>query len=153
MGNLVAAEALRTSELISLSSRGLLDSATVTLSLPMKAGDELEHFLRHMSVGEEERRLLRQMGAMVAELQALRIGNAQVVAIPGEPFVDIGLRIKESFPGQNTVVVGYANGNVGYIPYRRYFGENRYESIATPLNQESVVLVEREAIALLAGLS
>jgi len=49
------------------------------------------------------------------EVQALRLGPLWLVALPGEAFVEIGLRIKEI--GHGVIwPVGYANGCVGYLP-------------------------------------
>jgi len=60
-----------------------------------------------------------------AEVQALRLGDAAtLVALPGEAFVEIGLRIKREltprYPG--LCLVGYANGYAGYLPSRRIRG-------------------------------
>ena len=49
------------------------------------------------------------------ELQALRLGDLIVLAVPGELYVEIGLRIKQMSPFRHTIVVGYANGMLGYL--------------------------------------
>ncbi len=61
------------------------------------------------------------------ELQALRLGDALLVTTPGETFVEIGLAIKAASPLPHTFVLGYTNGNVGYIPTAAAFGEGGYE--------------------------
>ena len=61
------------------------------------------------------------------ELQAIRIGDALAIGTPGETFVEIGLAIKAASPMPRTFVVGYANGNVGYIPTAKAFEEGGYE--------------------------
>lgn len=61
------------------------------------------------------------------ELQALRLGDALLVTTPGETFVEIGLAIKAASPVTNTFVLGYTNGNVGYIPTAAAFAEGGYE--------------------------
>ncbi|MFW6163772.1 MAG: neutral/alkaline non-lysosomal ceramidase N-terminal domain-containing protein [Planctomycetota bacterium] len=61
------------------------------------------------------------------ELQALRLGDALLVTTPGETFVEIGLAIKAASPLPNTFVLGYTNGNVGYIPTAAAFDEGGYE--------------------------
>lgn len=64
----------------------------------------------------------------VAEVQAMRIGSAAIVAVPAELFCEIGLEIKKHSPANPTFVVGYANGMVGYIPTEKAFSEGGYET-------------------------
>jgi hypothetical protein len=61
-----------------------------------------------------------------AEVQAMSIGQVRWVALPGEPFVETGLALKQAGA---TFVVGYANGYVGYLPIRRAYEEGGYEVI------------------------
>jgi hypothetical protein len=61
------------------------------------------------------------------ELQAIRLGDALLIAIPAETFVETGLAIKKASPVPNTFIVGYANGDLGYIPTAKAFGEGGYE--------------------------
>jgi len=50
------------------------------------------------------------------EIQAFRIGDVAIVGLPGEPFVEGGLRIKLGSPTYPTYVVHCVNQYVGYIP-------------------------------------
>jgi hypothetical protein len=50
------------------------------------------------------------------KVQALRIGDVGVAAIPNEVFAITGLKIKEASPLQPSFVVELANGAEGYIP-------------------------------------
>ena len=59
-------------------------------------------------------------------LQAISMGNVTIVAIPGEVFCEIGLAIKE-MSKSDIMVVGYANGNIGYIPTAEAYREGGYE--------------------------
>ncbi len=60
-------------------------------------------------------------------LQLLRVGGTGFFAIPGEPFVEIGLAIKR-LPGFSLAVpLGLANGYFGYIPLRECFDRGGYE--------------------------
>ena len=62
------------------------------------------------------------------ELHALRVGDALILTVPGEPFVEIGLKIKsEIAPGHPTLVAAL-NQDVGYIPNRFNFGGGGYET-------------------------
>lgn len=49
-------------------------------------------------------------------LQALRIGDFAVCAIPFETLVEIGLDLKKRSPFPRTIVVGVTNGYNGYLP-------------------------------------
>ena len=60
-------------------------------------------------------------------LQFFRAGGIGFFAIPGEPFVEIGLALK-ALPGFDLAIpVGLANGYFGYIPMRENFGRGGYE--------------------------
>lgn len=61
------------------------------------------------------------------EVQALRIGDAAVVGLPGEVFVEYQLRIKECSPFKHTLVLAYTNGNIGYVPTADAFPKGGYE--------------------------
>jgi hypothetical protein len=53
---------------------------------------------------------------VVLKLQALRIGELGIVAIPCETFVDIGLEIKKKSSQKPTFTIELANGYNGYLP-------------------------------------
>ncbi|MCP5112868.1 MAG: hypothetical protein GY953_18740, partial [bacterium] len=51
------------------------------------------------------------------ELQALRIGDLAIVAMPGEPFAEIGVAVKKASPFAFTMFCGYSDGVGGdYMP-------------------------------------
>ncbi|MBL8797075.1 MAG: neutral/alkaline non-lysosomal ceramidase N-terminal domain-containing protein [Planctomycetia bacterium] len=50
------------------------------------------------------------------KLQALRIGELGIVALPCEVFVEIGLEIKKKSPLKPTCIIALANGYNGYLP-------------------------------------
>lgn len=49
-------------------------------------------------------------------LTGLRIGDLRLITFPGEPSVEIGLRIKQTSPHGRTFVAGYTNGYIYYAP-------------------------------------
>jgi hypothetical protein len=61
-------------------------------------------------------------------LQALQIGDVYLCAIPGEPFVEIGLRLKESVRPRTLLPVSLAGGYFGYIPLKESFDRGGYET-------------------------
>jgi len=68
-----------------------------------------------------------RLRALSLELMGVRLGNAALIGMPGEVFVEIALAVKNAAPLQPTAVVSYANGVVGYIPTARAFEEGGYE--------------------------
>ena len=62
-----------------------------------------------------------------AEIQAIRLDDIAIVSVPGEPFAEMGLRVKAGSPFKHTFFVGYANGTIGYIPMREDYPLGGYE--------------------------
>jgi hypothetical protein len=56
-------------------------------------------------------------GYTSGEVQLLRLGNdISLLAIPGELFVEIGLRMRNELGCKHLFIAGYANGYTGYLP-------------------------------------
>ena len=73
---------------------------------------------------------------LTVKIQALRIGDFAVCAIPFETFVEIGLDLKKRSPFPQTMVIGLANGRHGYLPtleqhklggYETWLGTNQVQ--------------------------
>ena len=62
------------------------------------------------------------------KLQALRIGELGIAAIPCEVFAETGLAIKESSPLKPTFVIEIANGYDGYLPTPEQHALGGYET-------------------------
>ena len=60
-------------------------------------------------------------------LQAVRIGSAVLLAVPGELFAELGLSIRQSRRDLQVFIVGYANGSWGYLPTPEAYGQGGYE--------------------------
>jgi neutral ceramidase len=77
-------------------------------------------------------RMLAGMGqSLTTEVQAFRIGEAAVVGLPGEIFVELGMAIKAGSPIQPTFVAELVGDSVGYLPTRKAYDEGGYEVTAT----------------------
>lgn len=61
-------------------------------------------------------------------LQALRIGEVGVAAIPCEVFVEIGLDLKKRSPFKPSFTISLANGYNGYLPTVEHFKLGGYET-------------------------
>lgn len=61
-------------------------------------------------------------------LQALRLGNWAISAIPCEVFVEIGLELKAKTPFDKTFTMELANGYNGYLPTAKHHSLGGYET-------------------------
>lgn len=62
-----------------------------------------------------------------APVCALACGRFAIVGLPGEVFVQLGAEIRSRSPFPVTLIVGYANGDIGYVPTRSAYPEGGYE--------------------------
>jgi len=78
--------------------------------------------------------------ALSIPLQAFRLGDLAVAAIPFEVFTETGLEVKAKSPFKDTFTIELANGGYGYLPtpeqhevggYETWLGTNRVERDAT----------------------
>ena len=79
-------------------------------------------------------------------LQAIRIGDIAICAIPFETFVETGLDLKRRSPFPRTIVVGISNGYNGYLPTPEHHKLGGYETwLGTNKVQEdtSVILTDQ----------
>lgn len=61
------------------------------------------------------------------EVQVLRIGDTALVGLPGEPFVELGLKIKMLSPTRPTYIVHCTSHYVGYIPIPEAYERGGHE--------------------------
>lgn len=62
------------------------------------------------------------------DLTGLRIGPVVLIGIPGEPFTDIGVQIKDTEGWSMILPCCLTNGNEGYFPMLSAYNEGGYES-------------------------
>jgi neutral ceramidase len=67
-------------------------------------------------------------GKVSVEVQVLSVGNIDYVSMPCEWFVEFGLQLKERTHPRRALVVGSANGIVGYVPHADAFKRGGYET-------------------------
>lgn len=82
-------------------------------------------------------------------VQAITIGNIALLSMAGEPFSEIGIRIREQSPFPYTLVSGYSNGGFGYIPTREAFPKGGYEVETTPFSEDAAEVLVQSALSLL----
>lgn len=64
----------------------------------------------------------------VMEMKGLRIGNVALVGVPGEPFTEIGEKIKEIGGFDLILPCALTNGYEGYFPSKSAYMEGGYEA-------------------------
>lgn len=89
-----------------------------------------------------------------AEIVGLRVGSAALMFLPGEPFAETALAVRQASVFDFTAIVGFAEETIGYVPTDQAFAEGGYEasfgpwSLVAPgserrLRQEAVALLEK----------
>jgi neutral ceramidase len=79
------------------------------------------------------------------ELMAMKIGPYLFLTMPGEPMVEYGFAIEKAIgPRAQPIIVGYANGAIGYIATTESYQVGGYEPKASPLAPEAQPIVLRE---------
>ena len=88
-------------------------------------------------------------------LQALRIGDVGIAAIPNEVFVETGLEIKKSGAFPRTFTISLANGSYGYLPTPEHHKLGGYETWrgTSLFEPDTSTRITRTVLDLLAGLA
>ena len=182
MGTILAGEVIKVLEKIETRKEPILKIASERLTIPVRipSSEDLKFAQRLVRSGiegltEKEKRKLRTrpnlFGNEVAwareliylskekkrtekvEIAVIRIGNSALVCLPGEVFVEFGLKIKENSKFKPTLVIELCNSGLGYIPTREAFRQNTgYEerlSRSSRLIPEAGDLIRETAINLL----
>jgi neutral ceramidase len=76
--------------------------------------------------GEEKKQL---------RLQGIRLGDAMLIALSAEVFVEYALFGREVSPAEATLILGYSNGNIGYLPTAVVYPEGGYEIRTTRVSR------------------
>ena len=93
--------------------------------------------LANESSSKVDRRLARELYSLQedpryteqVELQVIRIGELYMVGIPGEPFSDLGLRLRALVAPRQVMISELANNELGYFATEPAFGGRVYEAI------------------------
>ena len=93
-------------------------------------------------------------GPIPVEILAMRIGDFVVVSFPGEPFAEVGLRIKKQSPFPNTFVAGNSNGQIvgAYAVTADAYDKQAYEDSSTQLAPEWQERYERKVLEMIGRL-
>jgi len=84
-------------------------------------------------------------GEVQAELMAMKVGPYLFLTMPGEPMVEYGFAIEKAIgPRAVPIVVGYANGALGYIATTDSYLVGGYEPNRSPLSPTAEPVILRE---------
>ena len=83
------------------------------------------------------------------ELTGVQLGSIAMVGLPGEPFTDIGVQIKNTDGWDMIMPCCITNGYVGYFPTKEAFDEGGYEARASSFQSNVAQLLVDGAKALL----
>ncbi|PZF79870.1 hypothetical protein [Jiangella anatolica] len=114
---------------VRLEPRTATELAAATAATADGSADE-----RTRHVFDQGRRIAGELAARGepydVDVQAVRLGGVTLVAIPGELFLELGEAIRAG-AGLDVIVVGYANGYLGYLPSRGT--SPTYETLVSPV--------------------
>ncbi|PIX77894.1 MAG: hypothetical protein COZ37_00295 [bacterium (Candidatus Ratteibacteria) CG_4_10_14_3_um_filter_41_18] len=120
-----------------------------------KEWGKLENNFGIEKVWAQEMILVNQESPLVEiEVTAISLGDVAIVGLPGEVFVEYGLRIKEEAKFKQVLVTQLCNGCAGYIPTKEAFSQpTGYEqrlARSSKLIPEAGNIITRTALDLLA---
>jgi neutral ceramidase len=79
---------------------------------------------------------------LTAELQAIKIGPYLLLTMPGEPMVEFGFNLERAIADRAIpIIIGYANGNLGYIATAQSYQEGGYEPTTSRLLSEAEAII------------
>ncbi|RCX09351.1 neutral/alkaline ceramidase-like enzyme [Anaerobacterium chartisolvens] len=109
-----------------------------------------EDLLGYVLMKEKGERIDLLEDELPAEIQVISIGDARIVCVPGEIFVEFGLEIAEKSLKTKTFVIELANGCLpGYVCTEKAFYEGGYEADTSLLTPETGRIFVDTALSLL----
>jgi hypothetical protein len=109
-----------------------------------------EDLLAYVLVGERGESLSLRQDELPVEIQVIGIGDARLVGLQGEIFVEFGITIQYRAPFDTTFVIELANGCLpGYACTARAYAQGGYETGASLLTGRSGEQMVEAAVRLL----
>ena len=123
-----AARALRDAE---AQLQSLLDAKAADADIARARTQRLYASITHFYAGEAHHGV-----PLSIELQAFRIGDLAIVAVPAEVFVEIGLGVK-TLAQRRVWLAGITNGYIAYLPTRAAYAAGGYEVVSAKCAEDS----------------
>jgi len=84
-------------------------------------------------------------GPVPAELMAMKVGPFLFLTMPGEPMVEYGFNLEKAIADRATpIIVGYSNGNIGYIATEDSYKVGGYEPNRSVLKPEAETIILKQ---------
>ena len=116
------AEARRHAETLARSVQRAIENATPESSPHLHLRRQAFDLSTRLPRGEE-------VGVtLTAEIVGLRLGSAALMFLPGEPFAETALAVRQASVFDFTAIVGFAEETIGYVPTDQAFAEGGYEA-------------------------
>lgn len=146
IGHLLADEALRIVGTAPVQKDPKLFCAAQTVTFPIES-PLMKAVLANSPLGYE----VRDAGDISTQVNAINLGNAQMLTIPGEALPNIGFYLKRKMHGQHNLLLGLTNDAFGYILVPEDFNSfKRYEYISrTSLGEMTGDIFITEALSFL----
>jgi len=93
----------------------------------------LESDIYAVRIARRRNSILKGVRSLKTRLKLVRLGDLTIVTFPGELFVEYQLDVKRASK-RPSIVVGYADGYVGYVPYPGVGGLS-YEEIVSLIDE------------------
>ncbi|MEY4939275.1 MAG: hypothetical protein RIQ93_1010, partial [Verrucomicrobiota bacterium] len=82
---------------------------------------------------------------VTAEMMAMKVGPYLFLTMPGEPMVEYGFKLEAAIADRAIpIIVGYANGNIGYIATTDAYAVGGYEPNRSVLSSEAEPVILKE---------
>jgi neutral ceramidase len=88
----------------------------------------LDFFYSNLKINSRTVQGMTNPGDAIARIKILVLGELAMVFLPGEQFVATALDIEQLAPFEHTIVVGYAENSIGYVPTATAFLAGGYET-------------------------
>lgn len=109
-----------------------------------------EDLLGYVLLNERGQKIELRDDEVPAEIQVVAIGDARIVGMPGEIFVEYGLELKSLSPNKKTFVAELSNGCLpGYVYTKEALEEGGYETDTSMLSPETGETLVQTALKLL----
>ena len=143
VANIIAAEVYKVMQQIQYQNWVPLNVMQKQIALKVRKPDKADIIRAKTILSEVKQSILTTAEALYARetvlindypnqvsllLQAMRIGDLAITAIPCEVFAETGLEIKAKSPFPSTFTVSLANGYNGYLPTPAQHGLGGYET-------------------------
>jgi hypothetical protein len=89
---------------------------------------------------------------LATEVQALRVGDAYLVTNGAELFTTIALDVRQKWPGDDLMIVGYANDSIGYLPDAHDIERRTYAADQSPKFKNQFPFVAKAADVMADGM-